>query len=117
MMGPRRPPRGCATAPRGYVPCAMAAPVTTASVWKELERQSFAVLGEVNRRGEARTCGILYKSYGRKLYIATAKDAWKVRHAIHNHNVSMTVCIPKRLPFMPFIQIPAATITFAARTV
>lgn len=90
----------------------MPAPVTTESVWKELDRHSFAVLGEVNRTGEARTCGILYKSYERKLYIATAKDAWKARHATHNPNVSMTVCIPRRLPFLPFIQIPAATITF-----
>jgi hypothetical protein len=37
---------------------------------------------------------------------------WKVRHIAANPNVSMTVTFPKRVPFLPFIRVPAATITF-----
>ena len=49
----------------------------------------------------------------RKLCIGTDKDAWKVRHAAANPHVSITVPIAKRIPAMPWINIPAATITFA----
>ncbi len=37
---------------------------------------------------------------------------WKVRHISANPAISMTVAIPKRVPFLPFIKVPAATITF-----
>jgi hypothetical protein len=37
---------------------------------------------------------------------------WKVRHIAANPNVSMTVTMPKRVPFLPFIKVPAATVTF-----
>lgn len=96
---------------RDYVVPVMAAPVTTDSIWGELDRQLFAVLGMVNRRGEARTSGIVFRAFQRKLYIGTEKTSWKAKHVARNPHVSMTVCIPKRVPFMPFIPIPAATIT------
>jgi hypothetical protein len=37
----------------------MPANVTTADVWRHVEKQSFAVLGFVTPRGEARTAGII----------------------------------------------------------
>ncbi len=44
---------------------------------------------------------------------ATAKQSsWKVRHIGKNRSVSITVSIPKRVPIMPWVKIPAATITF-----
>ena len=41
--------------------------------------------------------------------------AWKARHIAQNGNVSLTVTIPKRIFFMPWIKIPAATITFSGK--
>ena len=35
-----------------------------------------------------------------------------IRHIAANPNASMTVTFPKHVPFLPFIRIPAATITF-----
>ena len=38
---------------------------------------------------------------------------WKVRHVKRNPHVSVTIPIHKRVPFMPWIKVPAATITFS----
>lgn len=87
--------------------------LTSEQVWTELKKEIFAVLGMVTPKGEARTIGIVYIVHERKLYISTRKDAWKARHIQHNPHVSLTVPIAKRIPLMPFIKIPAATITFS----
>jgi hypothetical protein len=50
-----------------------------------------------------------------KLYISTRTTEWKKRHVQNNPNVSMTVPIAKRVPFMPWIKIPQATITFSGK--
>jgi hypothetical protein len=84
-------------------------------VRRELERRSFAVLGFVTSRGEARAAGIVYAVRDRELYITTGRDSWKARHIASNPHVSMTVTISKRIPFVPWIQIPAATITFTGK--
>ncbi|MBK8047969.1 MAG: pyridoxamine 5'-phosphate oxidase family protein [Anaerolineales bacterium] len=89
------------------------AALTTAQVWKELENNVFAVLGMVTAKNEPRTVGIVYVVHEGKLYIGTKKDAWKVRHVSANPHVSLTVAIPKSVPLMPWIKVPAATITFA----
>ncbi len=90
----------------------MAANLTTEQVWRELEKRSFAVLGFVTARGEARTAGIVYVVRDRQLYITTGRHSWKARHIATNPHVSLTVTIPKRIPFVPWVHIPAATITF-----
>ena len=91
----------------------MSAPLTTDQVWREIERNLFGVLGLVTAKGEARTVGIVYIVRSRKLYIGSLKSAWKVRHVAGNPHCSMTIPIAKRIPFLPWIKIPAATITFA----
>ena len=85
---------------------------TTEQVWKALDDSIFGVLAFVNRAGRPRTAGVCYVVDGRSLYISSNKDMWKVRHIAADPNVSMTVTLPKRVPFMPFIKVPAATITF-----
>jgi hypothetical protein len=90
----------------------MSAPISTDQVWHEVERAMFAVLGVVTAKAEARTAGIVYAVHDRQLYIASGRSAWKTKHIEKNPNVSLTVAIPKRIPFMPWIRIPAATITF-----
>jgi hypothetical protein len=91
----------------------MGAKLTAAQVWRHIDQNLFAVLGMVTPQGEARTVGIVYVTDGRKLYIGTLKSAWKARHIAHNPHVSLTIPIAKRLPFIPWIKIPAATITFS----
>jgi hypothetical protein len=89
------------------------AAITTGQVWKEIESNLFAVLGMVTAKGEPRTVGIVYVARGQKLYIGSKADAWKVKHLSKNPHVSLTVAIPKSVPLMPWIKVPAATITFA----
>src|SRR5215217_1176342 len=85
--------------------------LTTAQVWQEIEANLFAVLGMVTPTGEARTAGIVYVVDDHKLYIGTDKAAWKTKHIVGNPHVSITIPIAKRIPFLPWIKIPAATIT------
>lgn len=87
--------------------------LTTDQVWKEIEANIFAVLGMVTPREEARTVGVVYVVDDRKFYIGTQKAAWKVKHIALNPGVSLTIPIAKRIPLMPWIKIPAATITLA----
>ncbi len=90
----------------------MAAPVTTDLIWKEIAAQQFAVLGFVSPQSHARTSGIVFVVRDRQLYIGIYKNSWKAKHLARNPNVSLTVTVPKRIPFLPWIKIPAATITF-----
>ena len=85
---------------------------TTEEVWDAIDDALFGVLAFVNRTGRPRTAGVCYTVDDRSLYVSTAADSWKVRHIAANPHVSMTVTIPKRVPFLPFIEIPAATVTF-----
>lgn len=80
-------------------------------VWEALKKELFAVLGMVTAKGAARTIGVVYIVHDRRIYISTRKDAWKARHIRANPNVSITVPVAKRIPFLPWIKIPAATIT------
>lgn len=91
----------------------MAAPVTTDQVWEELIKNLFAVLGYVTPKGEARTVGIVYLVRDGHFYITTRLSSWKAKHIALNPHVSLTVPIPKRIPLLPWIKIPAATITFS----
>ena len=67
----------------------------------------------VTSKGEARTIGIVYIVHKNKIYVSTSKESWKARHVQRNPHVSMTVPIAKRIPLLPWIKIPAATITFS----
>ena len=89
--------------------------LSSETVWKELESELFAVLGMVTANGEARTIGMVYIVHDRKIYVLTEEDTWKARHIQGNPNVSLTVPIPKRIPFLPWIKIPAATISFSGK--
>jgi nitroimidazol reductase NimA-like FMN-containing flavoprotein (pyridoxamine 5'-phosphate oxidase superfamily) len=91
----------------------MSVQLTSASVWSEVERNNFAVLGMVTARNQARTVGIVYVVDDRRLYIGAGRDQWKTNHIAQNGDVSMTIPIAKRVPLMPWVKIPAATITFS----
>ena len=85
-------------------------PITQEIVWNEITRRSFAVLSYVTPTHEARSAGIVYIVDDRKLYIQVAIDSWKAKHIRLNPHVALNVTIPKRVPFMPWIEIPQATI-------
>ena len=84
-------------------------------VWDAINKELFAVLGMVTAKNEARTVGVVYIVQNRKLYIGTGSDSWKARHIAANSAVSITIPIAKRIPIMPWIKIPAATITFSGQ--
>lgn len=86
--------------------------VTTEQVWHEVERANFAVIGMVNAHGQARTAGVVIAAENRRVYFSSGRQAWKIRHIQANSYVSLTVAIPKRVPLLPMIKVPAATITF-----
>ncbi|MGF1647175.1 MAG: pyridoxamine 5'-phosphate oxidase family protein [Kineosporiaceae bacterium] len=87
--------------------------VTTAQVWDEVRKQTFAVVGMVSARGAARTAGIVYTVDGGRLFYSTVAEDWKTRHVQANPSVSVTVLVPKSVPLLPWIKVPPATITFA----
>jgi hypothetical protein len=91
----------------------MPAPITSDLVWKEIDERSFAVLSYVNPKGRARSSGIVYVPIDRMIYIRVAKSSWKAKHIRQNPHVALNVTIPKRVPFMPWIDIPDATIAFS----
>jgi general stress protein 26 len=93
----------------------MTSELSSETVWKELEGELFAVLGMVTAKGKARTIGVVYIVHDRNIYVLTGEDTWKARHIRGNPNVSLTVPIPKRIPFLPWIKIPAATISFSGK--
>lgn len=88
---------------------------TTETVWAEMADNIFGVLAFTNGAGEPRSAGVVYVVDGRSLLISSATESWKVRHISRHPEVSMTVAIPKRVPFLPFIDVPAATVTFQGR--
>lgn len=87
------------------------AEVTSAQVWALLERQVFAVVGLVNARGEGRTVGIVPAVRDGEIWFLTRADEAKVRHARRNPGVSVTFPVQRSVPLMPWIRIPAATVT------
>jgi hypothetical protein len=88
----------------------MPAPVTTDLVWRTMERELFAVLAWVTPGGEARSTGVVYVVHDRKLYVGTGATSWKAKQIAKNPRVAMTVCMARRVPLMPWIQVPDATI-------
>jgi hypothetical protein len=93
--------------------CIMPVELTSNQVWQAVEKELFAVIGMVTARQEARTVGVMYFVRQRKLYFGTESDTWKARHIAGNPHVSVTVPIAKRIPVLPWIRVPAATITFS----
>lgn len=90
----------------------MTTQLTPAQVWQPIEKELFAVVGMVTADHEARTVGVVYAVRDRKLYFITGRDTWKARHIAANRHVSVTIPIARRVPIMPWLKIPQATITF-----
>jgi hypothetical protein len=73
---------------------------------------NFAVVGMVSAAGHARTAGVVIATDRPFVRFMSGRREWKVRHIESNPHVSVTVPVPKRVPLLPMIKVPAATITF-----
>src|SRR6266540_5342423 len=90
----------------------MAARLTTEQVWSRVAKASFAVLGHVTPAGEPRSSGVVYKTVGRRLYVAVAPDSWKARHVAARRRVAVTVPVRRGGILSLVAPIPPATISF-----
>lgn len=86
--------------------------VSSEQVWAELGKQVFAVVGMVSARGEGRTVGIVPTVHDGAVWFLSKDGEWKIKHLRANPGISVTYPIAKRVPLMPWIKVPAATITF-----
>ncbi|UOE43659.1 pyridoxamine 5'-phosphate oxidase family protein [Agromyces larvae] len=87
--------------------------LTRDTVWQTMASTNFMVVGMVTARGEARTAGVMHAVHDGRVWFTTSSADWKTRHLTAHPQVSVTVAIPKRVWFLPWIRIPAATITFS----
>jgi pyridoxamine 5'-phosphate oxidase-like protein len=90
----------------------VAARLTTEQVWHKVAEGSFAVLSHITPAGEPRSSGVVYKTIGRRLYIATAPDSWKARHVAASGRVAVTVPVRRGGLLSLVTPIPPATISF-----
>jgi hypothetical protein len=90
----------------------MAARLTSEQIWHALGKASFAVLGYVTPAGEPRSSGVVYKTTGRRLYVAVAPDSWKARHIAASRRIAVTVPMRRGGILSLLAPIPPATISF-----
>jgi Pyridoxamine 5'-phosphate oxidase len=91
--------------------------LTTEQVWHQLAKASFAVLSHVTPAGEPRSSGVVYKTFGRELYVTVAPDGWKARHVAASGRVAVTVPVRRGGLLSLLAPIPPATISFHATAV
>lgn len=91
--------------------------LTSDQVWQALTKRSFAIFSCVTPLGEPRSSGVVYKTVGRRLYVAVAPDSWKAKHVAASGQAAVTV--PVRLGGILSLvtAIPPATISFHARAI
>jgi len=90
----------------------IAARLTTEQVWHQVAKASFAVLGYVTPAGAPRSSGVVYKTIGRRLYVAVAPDSWKARHIAASGRITVTVPVRRGGILSLLAPIPPATISF-----
>ena len=91
--------------------------LSSAQVWHALDEASFAVLGYSTPSGEPRSSGVVYKTVGRRLYVAVAPDSWKAKHVAASGRVAMTVTVRRGGILSLVAPIPPATISFHATAI
>ena len=91
--------------------------LTSEQAWHALAKASFAVLGYVTPSGEPRSSGVVYKTVGRRLYVAVAPDSWKATHVAASGRVAVTVPVRRGGILSLVAPIPPATISFRATAI
>jgi hypothetical protein len=93
---------------------AVSSHLSSDQVWKAISKRSFGVVSYVTPHGEPRSSGVVYKAFGRRLYIAAATKSWKARHIALTRLVSVTVPVRRGAALSLVLPIPPATISFSA---
>src|SRR6202162_246801 len=88
--------------------------VTSEQVWHELDRASFAVIGYLTPAGEPRSSGVVYKTVGKRLYMAVAPNSSKAKHIAAGGHVSVTVPVRRGGILSLVLPLPPTTISFHA---
>lgn len=88
--------------------------LSTDDVWRLMARQAFMVVGMVNTRGQGRTAGVVPAVQDRAVWFAASSHDWKVRHLLHQPDVSATVPVRRGGVLALVAPLPPATITFQA---
>jgi hypothetical protein len=91
--------------------------LTSEQVWRQISKASFAVLSHVTPSGEPRSSGVVYRTLGRRLYVAVAPDSWKARHVAVDGRVSLTVPVHRGGVLALLMPIPPATVSFRGRAI
>jgi hypothetical protein len=91
--------------------------LTGEQVWRQIAKASFAVLSHVTPAGEPRSSGVVYRTLGRRLYVAVAPDSWKARHVAVDGRVSLTVPVRRGGVLALVMPIPPATVSFHGRAI
>lgn len=91
--------------------------LSSEEVWNHIERSSFAVLGYATPAGEPRSSGVVYKSIGKRLFVAVAADSWKARFITGEGRVAVTIPVHRGGVLALAMPIPPATISFRARPI
>src|SRR6476619_3190409 len=89
--------------------------LTSEQVWRQIAKASFAVLSHVTLAGEPRSSGVVYRTLGRRLYVAVAPDSWKAQHVALDGRVSLTVPVRRGGLLALVMPIPPATVSFHGR--
>ncbi len=85
------------------------------TVWRALQKASFAVLGHVTPAGKPSTSGVMYAVRDRRINVGVADDGWKAQQIATGDEVSVTVLVRRGGLLALVIPIPPATVTFRAR--
>jgi hypothetical protein len=91
--------------------------LSSEQVWRHVARGSFAVLSHVTPTGQPRSSGVVYRTLGRRLYVAVAPGSWKARHVAVDGKVSLTVPVRRGGVLALVMPIPPATISFRGRAI
>lgn len=91
--------------------------LTTEQVWRRVAKASFAILSHLTPAGEPRSSGVVYKTIGRRLYVAVAPDSWKARHIAASRRVAVTVPVRRGGILSLVAPIPPATVSFHATAI
>jgi hypothetical protein len=91
--------------------------LTSEQVWRQIAKASFAVLSHVTPAGEPRSSGVVYRTLGRRLYVAVAPDSWKARHVAVDGRVSLTVPVHRGGVLALVMPIPPGTVSFHGRAI
>ena len=94
-----------------------AAGLTGEEVWRAIAKASFAVVGYVTPSGEPRSSGVVYKTVGRRLFMAVGLESWKARHIPLSGRVAVTVPVRRGGILSLLVPIPPATVSFHATAI